>query len=192
MGNFFSTPPTPIDKKGLTYKIDKKGLTYKRLKQTHFNDKGFISIRKENGKYSSKMEDVFNFYSSPKQIKWFINENIQLYVDREHLDEKRIAEDEATLTPEQKEWVHKFKQKEEKLYKNYLSERLKKISEQKAARRQNLETNRAQNRIAKVTRKTTYAQNYRQTKSQAQTQILIRIKSKIINDKKYAQTQILI
>lgn len=159
MGNFFSTP-----------QIDREGLTYKRLKQTRFYDQGSISVKK-NGKWSSKMEDVFNFYSSPKQIKWFINENIQLYVDREHLDEKRIAEDEATLTPEQKEWVHKFKQKEEKLYKNYLSERLKKISEQKAARRQNLETNRAQNRIAKVTRKTTYAQNYRQTKSQAQTQI---------------------
>lgn len=161
MGNFFSTP-TPIDD---------KGLTYKRLKQIHFYDQGSISVLKENGEWSSKMKDVFNFYSSPKQIKWFINQNIQLYVKGEHLDEKRIAEDEETLTPEQKKWVHKFKQKEKKLYKKYLSKRLTNISEREAARLQNLETNRAQNRIAKVTRKTTGAQNYRQTKSQAQTQI---------------------
>ena len=160
MGNFFSTP-----------QIDREGLTYKRLKQTRFYDLGSIRVLKENGEYSSEMEDVFNFYSTDIEIQWFINQNIQLYVKGEHLDEKRIAEDEATLTPEQKKWVHKFKQKEKKLYKKYLSKRLTNISEREAARLQNLETNRAQNRIAKVTRKNTDAQNYRQTKSQAQTQI---------------------
>ena len=149
MGNLFSTPP-----------IDDKGLTYKRLKQTHFYDQGSIRVLKENGEYSIEMEDVFNFYSTPEQIKWFIRTNIQLYVD---LDEKRIAEDEATLTPEAKKWVDKFKEKEkEKEQHEYLNKILTNISEQKAARLKqkaarlkNLETNRKQNRIAKVTRKTT-------------------------------------
>lgn len=100
------------------------------------------------------MEDVFNFYSTPGQIQWFIKTNIQLYVDKKNLDEKRIAEDEATLTQEEKKWVDKFKEKE-KGQSAYLYNRLKKISEQKAARLQNLETNRVKNRIAKVTRKTT-------------------------------------
>jgi len=144
MGNFFSTP-----------QIDREGLTYKRLKQTRFYDQGSISIKKRNGEWSSKMEDVFDFYSSPKQIKSFITQNIQLYVNGEHLDKKRIAEDEATLTTEEKKWVHKFKKKEEGQYEEYLSKRLRNISERKAARLQNLETNRAKNRIAKVTRKTT-------------------------------------
>lgn len=160
MGNLFSTPP-----------IDDKGLTYKRLKQTHFYDQGSIHVLKENGEYSIEMEDVFNFYSTPEQIKWFIKQNIQLYVKGEHLDKKRIADDERTLTAEQKEWVHKFKKKEEGQYEKYLSKRLTDISEREAARLQISETNRAKNRIAKVTRKTTDAQNYRQTKSQAQTQI---------------------
>ena len=142
MGNFFSTP------------IDKKGLTYKRLKQTHFYDQGSIRVLKENGEYSIEMEEVFNIYSTPEQIQWFIDQNIQLYVKGEHLDEKRIAEDEATLTTEEKKWVHEFKKKEEGQH-EYLYNRLKKISEQKAARLKNLETNRKQNRIAKVTRKTT-------------------------------------
>jgi hypothetical protein len=148
MGNFFSTPPTPIDKKGLTYKIDKKGLTYKRLKQTHFNDKGHISIRKENGKYSSKMEDVFNSYSTQEEIQLFIDKNIELYVKGDHLNKKRIDEDEAKLTDEQRKWVYKFK-KEEDGQSKYLSIKLKQNSERKAARRQNLESNRAKNRIAK-------------------------------------------
>ena len=147
MGNFFSTPPTPptpIDKKGLTYKrIDKKGLTYKRLKQTHFNDKGHISVKK-NGKWSSKMEDVFDSYSTQEQIQLFINKNIELYVD---LDKKGITEDEAKLTQEQKKWVDKFKEEEEG-QSEYLSIQLKQNSERKAARRQNLESNRAKNRIA--------------------------------------------
>lgn len=141
MGNLFSTPP-----------IDDKGLTYKRLKQTHFYDQGSIRVLKENGEYSTiEMEDVFNFYSTPEQIKWFIRTNIQLYVD---LDEKRIAEDEKTLTKEEKKWVDKFKEKE-KGQKKYLDGILTNISKQKAARLKSLETNRKQNRIAKVTRKTT-------------------------------------
>ena len=98
MGNFFSTP-TPIDE---------EGLTYKRLLQTRFYDQGSISVKK-NGKWSSKMEDVFNFYSTPGQIQWFIKTNIQLYVDKKNLDEKRIAEDEATLTQEEKKWVDKWR-----------------------------------------------------------------------------------
>ena len=143
MGNFFSTPP-----------IDDKGLTYKRLKQTHFYDQGSIHVLKENGEYSIEMEDVFNYYSTPGQIQWFIKTNIQLYVDGKHLDKKRIADDEKTLTKEEKKWVDKFKEKE-KGQKKYLDGILTNISKQKAARLKNLETNRKQNRIAKVTRKTT-------------------------------------
>lgn len=143
MGNFFSTP-----------QIDREGLTYKRLKQTRFYDQGSIRVLKENGEYSIEMEDVFNIYSTPEQIQWFILTNIQLYVDGKHLDKKRIADDEKTLTPEAKKWVDKFKEKE-KGQKKYLNKILTNISKQKAARLKNLETNRKQNRIAKVTRKTT-------------------------------------
>jgi len=118
------------------------------LKQTHFYDQGSIRVLKENGEYSSKMEHVFNFYSTEKEIQWFIRTNIQLYVDGKHLDEKRIAEDEATLTPEAKKWVDKFKEKEEGQY-GYLYNILTNISEQKAARLKNLKTNRKQNRTIK-------------------------------------------
>lgn len=135
------------------YYFEREGLTYKRLLQTHFNDKGFISVKK-NGKWSIKMEDVFDSYSTKEEIQLFIKTNIQLYVKGEHLNKKHITEDEATLTNEQKKWVDKFKKKEDG-ESEYLSIELKKKSERKAARGQNLESNRAKNKIAKVTRKTT-------------------------------------
>jgi hypothetical protein len=132
MGNFFSTP------------IDREGLTYKRLRQTHFHDKGYISVKK-NGKESFKMEDVFDSYSTQKEIELFIDANIELYVD---LDKKRIDEDEAKLTDEQKNWVDKFKKKE-KGQSVYLSTQKKKYSKRKAARGQNLESNQATNSTIK-------------------------------------------